>query len=382
MRISQHFLSNLLFSCTLLLASAEVLAQQGASPGVIKIGQTLALSGPLGEIGTEFRDGALAYFKWVNSKGGVHGRRIELITADDAYVADRAVGNVKKLLDQDKVFALFGIMGTANYSAVTPLISEHNIPSVAPYTGSDELRAQNLPNTFWVRASYGDETEKIIDQLTTLGINRIAVFYQDDVFGKSGLNGIENALKKRNLSVVGSGSFDKTTSDVSEAVKRIGAVDPQAVVMLSTYKSTAAFVKKMRQSGKQPQFFAISVVGYKSLQSELGQGAAGVAISQVMPYPWNNSLPLVHEFEALPKDMLPKAGITYTTIEGYISAKVLTEGLRRAGPQLSREKLVTAMEGMRAYDAGGFTVDYTASNRLGSHFSEVTIVGNSGRLMR
>lgn len=382
MRTPRHFLSNLLFSCTLLLASAEVLAQQGVSPGVIKIGQTLALSGPLGEIGTEFRDGALAYFKWVNSKGGVHGRRIELITVDDAYVVDKAVSNVKKLLDQDNVLALFGIMGTANYSAVTSLISERNVPSIAPYTGSDELRAQNLPNTFWVRASYGDETEKIIDQLTTLGITRIAVFYQDDIFGKSGLNGIEKSLKKRNLSVVGSGSFDKTTSDVSDAVKRIGAVDPQAVVMLSTYKSTATFVKKMRLSGKQPQFFAVSVVGYKSLQAELGHDAAGVAISQVMPYPWNSSQPLVREFDSLPKDMLPKAGITYTTLEGYTSAKVLTEGLRRAGPQLSREKLVAAMESMRPYDAGGFTVAYSPSDRLGSHFSEVTIVGNSGRLMR
>lgn len=348
----------------------------------LRLGQSLPLSGALAELGTEYRDGMLAYFKALNARGGIHGRRIELVTLDDGYVVERSVENAKKLLDQEDVFAFIGMFGSANYGALMPLINERGIPSLAPYSGSDELRAQKSPTTFWLRASYGDETEKIIDQLTTLGINRIAVFYQDDAFGRSGLAGVEKALAKRNLKTVAVGSFDKTKNDVHEAVRAIGAVDPQGIVMISTYKPTAAFVREMRQAGKQSQFFALSVVGYKALQAELGQSAAGVAIAQVMPYPWNGLTPVAREFLALPADAAPKSGTTYTSLEGYIAAKVMAEALRQAGPQPTREKLVAALGGLRNYDTGGFAVDYGKGSHLGSHFVEVTIVGSAGRLMR
>lgn len=377
-RLTRH-IAKALCCCSLVLASVSAMAQLG---NVVRLGQSLPLTGPLAELGSEYRDGALTYFKWINGKGGVHGRRIELLTIDDAYVVDKTVENAKKLLDQNGVFAFFGMFGSANYAALLPLVNKRNVPSMAPYTGSDALRAQPSPNTFWLRASYGDETEKIVDQLTTLGINRIAVFYQDDAFGKAGMSGVEMALKKRQLKIAATGVYDKTKNDVSVAVQTIGAADPQAVVMISTYKPTAAFVKQMRLAGRLPQFFALSVVGYKALQAELGSEAAGIAISQVVPYPWSGATPVVREFETLPKELLPKAGITYTTMEGYIAAKVMVEALRRAGPQLSREKLVASLESMRPYDAGGFTVGYTADERLGSRFAEVTIVGNSGRLMR
>lgn len=363
-----------------LLAAATVSAQPGG--GVIKLGQSLPLSGPLTELGTEYRDGALAYFKWVNSKGGVHGRKIELVTLDDGYVVDKTVANAKKLIEEENVFGYFGMFGTANYSALLPLINERAIPSVAPYTGSDGLRAQNSPTTFWLRASYGDETEKIIDQLATLGINRIAVFYQDDPFGKAGLGGVEAALAKRQLKVIKTGAYDKTKNDVDEAVKAIGSADPQAVVMISTYKPTAAFVKQMRKSGKLPQFFALSVVGLKALYSELGAESAGIAISQVVPFPDNATAPVVREMKQLPAAMLPPSGVTYTTLEGFIAAKVMVEALRRAGPQATREKLVGALESMKDFDVGGFPVNYAGGNRLGSRFAEVTIVSKSGKLMR
>jgi len=361
-----------------LLAATAVFAQQG---GTIRLGQTLPLSGPLTELGTEYRDGAQTYFKWINSKGGVHGRRIELLTLDDGYVVERTVENAKKLLDQD-VFAFFGMFGSANYAALIPLINERGLPSIAPYTGADGLRAQNSPTTFWLRASYGDETEKIVDQLTTLGINRIAVFYQDDAFGKAGLAGVEAALAKRRLKVLATGIYDKTKNDVGGAVKTIGAADPQAVVMISTYKPTAAFVKQMRLTGKLPQFFALSVVGVKALNAELGAESAGIAISQVVPFPDSATAPVVREMRQLPPEMQPAAGITYTTLEGYIAAKVTVEALRRAGPNASREKFVAALESLKDYDVGGFPVNYAGGSHLGSRFAEVTIVNKSGRLMR
>ncbi|HET7775172.1 MAG TPA: ABC transporter substrate-binding protein [Azospira sp.] len=377
MKALRRALAGLYFCCGALLA-ATASAQQG---NPIKLGQSLPLSGPLAELGSEYRDGALAYLKWINSKGGIHGRRLELLSLDDGYVVDKSVDNAKQLLDKDGVFAFLGMFGSANYTALMPLVNERGVPSVAPYTGADELREQASPHTFWLRASYGDETEKIVDQLATLGINRIAVFFQNDAFGKAGLAGVDKALKKRGLKVAASGSFDKVKNDVAEAVKAIAGADPQAVVMISTYKPTALFVKQMRASGKQPQFFALSVVGYKALQAEMGAEAAGIAISQVVPYPWSAAAGVVREFEALPADLKPKSGITYTALEGFLAAKVMVEGLRRAGPQPSREKLVTALESMAPWDAGGFHVDF-AGKHLGSRFAEVTIVGNSGRLLR
>lgn len=362
----------------MLLAAPAVIAQLG---NTIRLGQTLPLSGPLTELGTEYRDGAQTYFKWINSRGGVHGRKVELLTLDDGYVVDRTAENAKKLLDED-VFAFFGMFGSANYAALLPLINERGIPSIAPYTGADSLRTANSPTTFWLRASYGDETEKIVDQLATLGINRIAVFYQDDAFGKAGLTGVENALAKRKLKVLATGVYDKTKNDVGSAVKAIGAADPQAVVMISTYKPTAAFVKQMRLSGKLPQFFALSVVGVKALNAELGSESAGIAISQVVPFPDSATAPVVREMRQLPAEMLPPAGITYTTLEGYIAARVAVEGLRRAGPNPSREKFVSALESLKDYDVGGFPVNYAGGSRLGSRFAEVTIVGKSGKLMR
>lgn len=379
MKHLKRALSTGLCFITLLLTSAGTVAQQG---NTIKLGQSLPLSGPLTELGSEYREGAQTYFKWVNSKGGIGGRKIDLVTLDDAYVVEKTLLNAKKLLDEESVFAFFGMFGSANYAALMPLINERGVPSVAPYTGADSLRALASPTTFWLRASYGDETEKIVDQLTTLGINRIAVFYQDDAFGKAGLTGVEAALAKRQLKVLKTGVYDKTKNDVGEAVKAIGAADPQAVVMISTYKPTAAFVKQMRLAGKLPQFFALSVVGLKALSAELGAEAAGIAISQVVPFPDNSTAPVVREMRQLPAAMLPAAGVTYTTLEGYIAAKVMVEALRRAGPQLSREKLVAALESMRDFDTGGFPVNYAGGNHLGSRFAEVTIVSKSGKLMR
>lgn len=369
---------------SLLLASAPLHAapEAPATADTLRIGQSLALSGPLAELGTELRDGAQAYLKWINSKGGINGKQIELISADDAYVPERTVGNIKKQLEDDKLLGFLGIMGTANYAAAMPLLEERKIPSIAPFSGADDLRNQATRYTFWVRASYGDEAEKIVRQLTTTGITRVAVFYQDDALGAIGLDGVTKALRKRNLTVAAKGSFDKNTLNVGAAVRSIGAAAPQAVIMFSTYKATAAFVRQFKQSGSAAQLFAVSVVGVKALANELGADATGVAISQVMPYPWNAALPLVREFEAIPKPLQPKAGLTYTTLEGFISAKVLVEGLRRAGPQPTREKLTNALESLHNHDLGGYTIDFGPGKRQGSHFAEVTIVGSGGKLLR
>ncbi len=373
MRRLRHLLAG--FSCLFMALLGT------AQESTVRIGQSVPLTGPLAELGSEYRDGALAYFNSINERGGVHGRRIELQSLDDGYVVARTEENARKLIKESGVLAFFGMFGTANVGAVQPLIDDAGIPSIAPFTGSDELRKFNR-NVFWVRASYGDETEKIVEQLTAVGIRRIAVFYQDDAFGKSGLAGVDSALKKRQIEVLAKAPYDKVSLDVQPAVKTIVAANPQAVVLISPYKATAAFVRELRKTGNPAQLFALSVVGYKALTTELGKEATGIAISQVMPYPGNASAPVVREFLKLPAALQPKAGLTYTTLEGYVAAKVMVEALRRAGPQPNREKLLAALESLRNYDAGGYQLNYTPTDHAGSRFAEVTIVGSSGRLMR
>lgn len=347
----------------------------------IRLGQTVALSGPLAELGIEYRDGALAYFNAVNEKGGVHGRKIKLISLDDGYVVARSEENARRLLKDEKVLAFFGPLGTANVAALLPIIDEQGVPTLAPYTGSDELRRFNR-NIFWLRASYGDETEKIVEQLVSVGIKRIAAFYQNDAFGLSGLAGVEQALKKRNLTLAGKGSFERNTVDVAAAVQAIAAQDPQAVVLISTYKPTAAFVRAFKQTGKAAQLFTLSVVGFKALAAELGDDATGIAISQVVPFPWSATKPLVREFQKLPPNLMPASGATFTSLEGYMAAKVMVEALRRAGSHVTREKLVAALESMGEFDLGGLTVRYGPGNHIGSQYSELTIVGRDGKLFR
>ena len=366
---------------TLLAATAAFFSLAVSAQDSIRLGQTLPLSGPLAELGIEYRDGALAYFKAVNEKGGVHGRRIELVTLDDGYVVARSEENARRLLKEERVLAFFGLFGTANVAALKPLIDEQGVPTLAPYTGSDDLRKFNR-HIFWLRASYGDETEKMVEQLVSVGIKRIGVFYQNDAFGQSGLAGVENALKKRGLAIAGQGAFEKNTVDVAAGVQAVAAADPQAVVLISTYKPAAAFVREMKKMGKAPQLFTLSVVGFKALAAELGADATGIAISQVVPFPWSATKPLVREFQKLPASLAPPSGATFTTLEGYMAAKLMVEALRRAGPQPSREKLLATLESMGEFDLGGVSVRYSPTSHSGSQYTELTIVGRDGKLFR
>lgn len=345
-------------------------------------GQSLPRSGPLGERGGEYRDGALAYFKWINSKGGVHGRRIELLSLDDGAGVEKTVANARRLLDQEGVLAFFGMAGTANYAALLPLIAERQVVSLAPYTGSDELRRANSPYTFWLRASYSDEAEQIVDQLTTIGIHRIAVFYQDDAFGRDAMAGVDRALEKIGLKIHAAASYDRNNGEVGAAVKAIAAAQPQAVVMISTDAPTAAFVRQLRRTGQRPQLFALSETSHRRLQADLGSESAGIAFSQVVPHPGRGGIAAARESDSLPKEFLPPGGMTYTRFEGYLAAKVMVEALRRAGPQPTREKLLAALESMKPYDAGGFSVSFGRRERLGSRYVDIAIVGSNGLLMR
>jgi branched-chain amino acid transport system substrate-binding protein len=370
-------------ACLLVAAgiSSACLAENGVTPDTIVLGQSVALTGPAAALGIEMRNGAKVYFDYVNSKGGVHGRKIQLVTLDDGYEPARTVPNTKKLIEEYKVFALFGYVGTPTSSAALPLFTEAKVPFFGAFTGAELLRQPFNRYIFNVRASYYDETEKIVEQLVSTGSRNIAVFYQDDAYGQAGLKGVELAMARRNLKIATTATVERNTLKVEGAVKAINSAQPDAVVMISAYKSCGEFIRQMKKQGSAAQFYNVSFVGSQALADDLGSEGVGVAISQVMPFPWGGDLPIVREYQSL----MLRAGnkqFTFSTVEGFIAAKAFVEGLRRAGRDLTRERLIGALEKMNDVDLGGFYVGFTPTNHNASKFVDLTIIAHDGKFLR
>jgi ABC-type branched-subunit amino acid transport system substrate-binding protein len=366
--------------CLAALACAAF-AEPGVTANSILIGQSAAFSGPASELGTEMRAGAMAYFQAINAAGGVNGRKIELRSLDDGYEGDRAAANTRKLID-DGVFLLFGYVGTPTSNASKPIFTAAKVPFVGPFTGAESLRNPVNRYIFNIRASYFDETDKLVGQLVGQTLDRIAVFYQNDDYGKAGLTGVERAMTKRNMKIIATGTVERNTVDVGGAVQAICKVEPQGVVMISAYKSCAAFIKAMRTAGCNPQFMNVSFVGSKALAHESGPAGRGVGVSQVVPFPWNLSAKVVKEYQQLIEASTGKQNYSFTSLEGFIAAKVLVEGLRRTGNDLTRERFIAAMEQLRDYDVGGFTVSFSPTDHSGSKFVELTVIGKDERFLR
>ncbi len=356
-------------------------AEPGVTATKITLGQSAPFTGPIGTYGIQLRDGANVYFESVNSSGGINGRKIELFSLDDGYEEERAVANTKKLIEGNEVFCLFGYYGTASTTAAMKVFSAAKVPLFSTISGAASLRTPVNRYMFNLRASYADETAAIVKQLTSLGMKNIAVFYQNDGFGLAGLDGVKIALKQHGLTPSAIGIVERNSHEVGEAVKEIAKVSPQAVVMVTLYKPTAEFVRQMKQTGKTPQFITLSPVSTDLLAKELGADSRGIGVSQVMPYPWTTGTLLAKEYNALAKQY-SKAGISYYGIEGFAAAKVLVEALRKTGRDPTREKLVAALESMSAYDVGGFQLSYSATNHSGSKFTELTVIGKDGKVMR
>jgi len=364
----------------LAFTAAGLACAQGVTDSQVLLGQSVALTGPAQQLGLDMQQGARLYFDAVNSRGGVHGRKIVLKTLDDGYEATRAVENTKKLIHDERVFALFGYVGTPTSAASMPIFTEARVPFVGPFTGAESLRNPVNPLIFNVRASYYDETEAIVQHLTAMSVDRIAVFYQNDAYGQAGLAGVERALKKRNLPIIAKGTVERNTVDVKKAVAEIDKANPQAVIMISAYKSCAAYIKETKAAGQNPTFWNVSFVGSKALAKELDKEGRGVQISQVVPFPWDSSVPVVKEYQRAMAEAKAEPG--FGTLEGYIAAKVMVEGLRRAGRNLTREGFVRAMEGIQDFDVGGFKVNYGPGNRSGSRFVDLTIISKNQKFVR
>lgn len=342
----------------------SALAETGVTATEIKIGMANALSGPTAGLGQGIKAGSEAYFKKVNAAGGVNGRKIVLISEDDGYDPGRTAVATEKLIKKDGVFALFGYVGTPTSKAALSLVNDNNIPFFAPFTGAEFLRAPLNKNVFNIRSSYFNEIELQVERLVTdAGVTKIGLFYQEDTYGKVGKEGLQLALQKRKMNVAGEGHYQRNTEDVDAGLATLLQAKPEAVLMVGTYKACAALVKKAHAAGFKPKFFNLSFVGTSNFIKAAGESAEGVYITQVVPSPFNASIPIVKQYQA---DM-KAAGVSdvdYTSFEGYIDAVALVEGLKKAGPDLTRAGFVAALEKM-SVNLGGLEIAFGPQDHQG-----------------
>lgn len=362
-----------------LLASLPAATAFAKESGSLVFGQSAPFSGPSAQLGIQLNKGARLYFDKVNAAGGVNGQKIELRLLDDGYEPARAKANTETLIGAD-VFALFGYVGTPTSLAALPLVKESGIPFFGPFTGAMALRQPALRNVFHVRASYDDETALIVNQLHNLGLTKIAVFRQNDSYGQAGLDGTVKALKALNLAPVAVGSFERNTVNVADAVKTITAAKPDGVVQIGSYKACAAFVRQARAAGYGGQFFNVSFVGTKALSDELNKDALGVVVSQVMPYPFSPAVAIVRDYLDAVKASGGDNAPNYSSLEGYVDARVLVEGLRR-GRANTREGLASGLESLQHVDFDGFNLNF-GREHAASHFVELSMLTGDGGVRR
>ncbi|HVZ43644.1 MAG TPA: ABC transporter substrate-binding protein [Ramlibacter sp.] len=352
--------------------------ESGVGDKEIVVGQSLGLTGPLGELGQDIANGARAYFDSVNAKGGINGRRIRVVTLDDGYKADNTVKNVEQMLGEDQVFCLFNIMGTPNSAAILPMVEKTGVPLFSPFTGAQMMREPALPGVFNIRAGYKDEIEKLVQHLSTVGIRRLSVVWQANAFGKEGLANVQAAMAKRGLTIHSSASIQTDASDARAAVAALNRTTPEAVIMITAGKPTFEFIKTYNKARRGMQFYTLSVMGAQASIKALGTDGAGVVVASVVPFPWSLANPLANEYRSAMNEIGQKQ-YSFVSFESYINAKTLGEAIRRAGKNPTRAGLVVAAEGMRNVDLGGFDVGFSKDNHQASHFVELTIITPDGR---
>lgn len=361
------------------LSPQEPTGAPGVSSERVLFGQSAAFSGPASELGLNMRLGIQAAFEEANQAGGVHGRRLELTTLDDAYEPEAAVTNTKQLIEQENVFALIGAVGTPTSRSAVPVAVEANTPYLAPFTGAGFLRGEDLHDVVInLRASYNQETEEMVDRLTRdLGISRIALLYQDDSYGRAGYNGVQAALERRGMTLAAVGVYPRNTTAVKTALLDLREGQPEAVIMVGAYEPVAALVAWSRHLGFIPVFMTISFVGSNALAQELGPEGAGVFVTQVVPFPTDTSLPVVQAYHRALASFDPDAVPGFVSFEGYLAGRLTILGLERCGSDLSRDCFLTSLRSAEEID--GFKLRFESADNQGSDAVFLTVIGADGR---
>ncbi len=365
---------------TAIYAPQEVRADEaGVSEKSILFGQSAAFSGPAADLGKDLRLGIEAAFQEINERGGVHGRKLEMVSLDDAYEPELAIANMRKLIDEQQVFALIGAVGTPTARSSAPVAAHAGVPYIAPFTGAAFLRDAKWWNVINLRASYDQETEEIVDRLTDdLGIERIAILYQDDSFGRAGYHGVQQALERRKMDMVAMGSYVRNTTAVKTALLDLRAGNPDAIVLIGAYKPVAALISWARLMNFNPVFVTISFVGSYALAKELGPAGAGIFVTQVVPFP-TDSLTIVSAYRRALAARAPKSSPGFVSLEGYLAGRLAIVGLERSGRDPDREQFIENLRRMEDVDLDGFRLSYGEDDNQGSDAVFLTMIGADGR---
>lgn len=361
-------------------------AQDGSTPGVttdrVLFGQSAALSGPAAALGQGMRLGIQAAFAEINRRGGVHGRQLELISLDDGYEPEAALTNTRRLLQEESVFALIGPVGTPTSRAVEPVAAQAGAPYIGAFTGAEFLREpEEAPTAVNIRASYFQETDEMVERLIEdLGISRIAVLYQDDSYGNAGLTGVQMALATRRRELSGLAAYQRNTTAIKVAVLELRRANPEAVIIIGAYRPVAEFVRWARRIDFNPILMNISFVGSEALATDLGSAGEGVLITQVVPFPEDNSLRVVRNYREALRRQERGARPSFVSLEGYIVGRLTGEVLDRAGPDLTRVGFLDTLTTIRNLDFGGFSLTYGPGDTQGSDRVFLTRIEANGTL--
>ena len=347
----------------------------GVFGGSVLFGQSAAFSGPAEELGKNMRLGIEAAFAEANRNGGVHGRRLDLVSLDDSYEPEAAVTNTQQLIDSDGVFGLIGEVGTPTSRSATPVAAAAQVPFIAPFTGAAFLRDPAWRNIINLRSSYNQETEEIVDRLITdQGVGRIAVMFQDDSFGRAGYRGVLQALERRDMEPVAIGLYPRNTTAVRTALLDLRQGDPEAVVLVGAYTPVAALIAWARYLGEDWTFVTISFVGSNALAEELGPAGDGVFVTQVVPFPTDDSLPVVSSYLNALSAHEPGALPGFVSLEGYLAGRLAVVGLERCGRDLTRTCFLSEILLGDPVDIDGFELSFGTDDNQGSDAVFLTVI--------
>ncbi|MFK8081983.1 MAG: ABC transporter substrate-binding protein [Granulosicoccus sp.] len=377
--MKKHYLGGLAFLATSMVTTPALAGSDGVFENRIVVGQSAAFTGPADALGLGMKIGLQAAFAEANDAGGVNGRKIELVAYDDGYEPDKAISNTKKLIENDKVFALIGAVGTPTSKAAQPIAKSAKVPFIGPFTGAGFLRNPDNAHVVNVRGTYDQETEDWIKHLTEdLDAKKIAILYQDDSFGRVGLAGVQKALDKRGMTLAAEGTFKRNSVAVKSALLKIRKAKPDAVVMVGSYKPIAAFVKLAKKVRMKSQFVTISFVGSKALAAELGNVGEGVVVTQVVPFYEDKSLPLVDSYHKALASIDASDNAGFVSLEGYLVGRVFVDSLKTLGRNVSRDAFVQAFQNSLTLDMGGVTLSYGPGDNQGMDRTYLSVLQKDG----
>ena len=367
--------------CAARTVQAAAAPETGVTADSITLGLSTPLSGPQGDVGQDLVRGAKVYFDAVNAKGGVNGRKINLIVKDDVYDPKKTVANVEGFIASGEVFAAFNVFGSQNNEQILPIAQKAGLPILMPYSGATSIRKTDYRGIFNLRASYAEEVEKLIQHLSTIGFKKIGVAYQNNSYGKEILAAAMAAMEHHGLKPVATASVEIDSSDTAAAASKILAGQPDALLLGLVGKPSIDMIKTVNQTRRGLQMYGPSPLASASNLKALGTEGAGITISQAMPFPTNMTVPLVREYQAAMR-AAGQSDFTHLSLEGYVNAKVAAEGLRRAGKEPTRESLIRAMHAIQDWDLGGLEVDFSKGAASASRFVELTVINSQGKLVK